>query len=51
MMLADVSGLVGELSAMSEAEVPSVPVSWVLGMLRGALVKDAVSESDTKEGR
>ncbi|MDE7003623.1 MAG: hypothetical protein K2P08_04250 [Oscillospiraceae bacterium] len=51
MMLADVSGLVGELSAMSEAEVSTVPVSWVLGMLRGALVKDAVPESDTGEGR
>lgn len=41
MMLADVSGLVGELSAMSEAEVSTVPVRYVLGKLRGALVEDA----------
>lgn len=35
MMLADVSGLIGELSAMSEAEVPAVPVLYVLGRLKG----------------
>lgn len=38
MMLADVSGLVGELSAMSEAGVSTVSVSWVLEMVRGALI-------------
>ncbi len=50
MMLADVSGLIGELSAMSEAEVPAVPVLYVLGRLKGALVKSDVPGSDTGEG-
>ncbi len=50
MILADVSGLVGELSAMSEAEVSTVPVRYVLGKLRGALVEGDVPESDTGEG-
>lgn len=50
MMLADVSGLIGELSALNEAEVSTVPVRYVLGKLRGALVEGDVPESDTGEG-
>ena len=39
-MIADVSSLIGELSAMSEADVSPIPVDYVLGRLRAALVDD-----------
>ena len=38
-MLAEVDGLIGELSAMEETGVSSVPVPYVLGRLKGALVE------------
>ena len=44
-MIANVSSLIGELSATSEADVASVPVLYVLGQLRAALV-DADVESE-----
>lgn len=59
-MLAEVSGLIGELSAMEEAGVSSISVLYVLGRLRYSLVSSAgipveaqrsVSDSDTGRGR
>lgn len=46
MMLADVSGLIGELSAMIEAEFPVVPTRYVLGRLKGALAEAAACGSN-----
>lgn len=40
-MLAEVGGLIGELSAMEGAGVSSVPVPYILGRLKGTLVEGA----------
>lgn len=53
MMLVEVSELFGELGAMAEAGVSSVPVLYVLGRLKGLLAEGAaqlVPDSDTGTG-
>ena len=50
-MLAEVSALIGELSAMNEADgVPMIPVAYVLGWLKGAAVVYGVWVLDDYNG-